>query len=89
MSKIKHKTHFYVDANGNQLGGFGDGAKPKQSGAVKVGTPPKSGLDTWDAVGGVWIHVTPAPTPAPDLTAAIQALIDGDLVAAQAAMDQL
>ena len=83
---IKHKTHHYVDESGAYLGGFGDGAT-QPDGAIKVPLAPKHGLDTWDGVK--WVHYVRPPRPAPDLDAAIQAIIDGDLVAAQAAMDKM
>lgn len=84
----KHKTHFYVDANGVQIGGFGDGATPP-AGAIKVPKPPKDGRDVWDADKNKWVDYIPAPQPAPDRDAAIRALILGDTVAAQAAMDKM
>lgn len=51
-------TRFYVDANGDYLGGFGDGAIPPV-GAIEVqNDPPPSGKHR--RVGGAW--VAPAPT---------------------------
>ena len=83
---IKHKTHHYVVADGVYLGGFGDGATPPD-GAIKVPLAPKHGKDVWDGVK--WVDYTPTPQPAPDINAAIRALIAGDTVAAQAAMDKM
>ncbi len=44
-------TQYFVDTNGNYLGGF-DGAEPPQ-GAIEVPTAPNHGLDTWD--GAQWV----------------------------------
>lgn len=41
-------TKFFVDAQGNFLGGF-DGALPPP-GAIEVPGPPSSGLDIWNGV---------------------------------------
>jgi hypothetical protein len=49
-------TLFYVDAKGNQLGGFGDGALPP-NGAVLVPAPP-DGFHIWS--GEKWLP--PVPT---------------------------
>jgi hypothetical protein len=59
-------TQFYVDASGQFLGGFGDGAKPP-SGATEVTTAPPSGDYTWS--GKKW--VAPTPTLADQAAAAI------------------
>lgn len=39
-------TKYYVDQDGNYLGGF-DGAEPP-SGSIEVDNPPEHGLDVWD-----------------------------------------
>jgi hypothetical protein len=54
---IVHETHFYVDALGNLLGGFGDGAMPSDPNAVRVMTAPNHGNDTWDGAG--WVTTPP------------------------------
>ena len=54
---IVHETHFYVDALGNLLGGFGDGAMPSDPNAVRVMTAPNHGKDTWDGAG--WVTTPP------------------------------
>jgi len=41
-------TKYYVDANGNYLGGF-DGAKPPKR-AIEVTTPPDHGEQKWDGM---------------------------------------
>ena len=51
-------TIFYVDENGIQLGGFGDGAGPP-SGSIEVPAP-AFGKDTWDLDNSVWtLYVMP------------------------------
>lgn len=45
-------TKYYVDINGNYLGGF-DGAEPPQ-GAIEVSNPPENGNDTWN--GNTWVE---------------------------------
>ena len=57
MSIVKHETHFYVDAQGNPLGGFGDGALPSDPNAVRVMSTPNHGKDTWD--GTKWVPTPP------------------------------
>lgn len=78
-------TKHYIDADGNYLGGFGGGALPPD-GSIKVKAP-KNGNDKY--VNGKWVDHVPTPQSRPDLVKAIQALIDGDTVAAQVAMDKL
>ena len=39
LKRVKHKTKHYVDADGNYLGGYGDGAKPPAE-AVECEQPP-------------------------------------------------
>lgn len=82
----KHKTYHFVDVDGDYLGGFGDGATPP-IGSIKVNKAPKHGGDIWN--GNKWIDYAHPPKPTPPIKAAIQALIDGDTVAAQVAMDKL
>lgn len=82
---MKSKTKHYIGSDGVYLGGFGDGAKiPAGS---KVVPAPKHGRDTWDGVK--WIDYAPEPKSAPDLIAAIQAIINGDMIAAQEAVDRM
>jgi len=52
-------TKYYVDAQGNYLGGF-DGAEPPQ-GAIEVPSAPNHGDDKW--VNGEWVEIeTPEQT---------------------------
>jgi hypothetical protein len=51
-------TKFYVDENGVQLGGFGDGAMPP-NGSTEVPEPP-NGWAVWS--GSDWV-MPPAPIP--------------------------
>lgn len=44
-------TEYFVDTNGNYLGGF-DGAKPP-SGALEIPNPPEHGWDKW--INGAWV----------------------------------
>lgn len=60
-------TRFFVDADGNYLGGF-DGAEPP-AGAIEVPSPPPHGLDTWN--GSAWVPHTPEPT--------VDELLDADI----------
>ena len=52
-------TKFYVDSDGNYLGGF-DGAEPP-AGAIEVADAPQDARQTWD---GTWSPVPP-PDPIP------------------------
>ena len=79
------KTEFYVDSNGKQYGGFGNGAKPPE-GAVKV-PEPQHGKDVWDV--DHWIPYVPPILEDSPTVAALQAILDGDMVAAQEAINQL
>ena len=45
-------TEFYVDGNGNYLGGF-DGATPPEN-SIEITSPPKHGLDIW--INGGWVE---------------------------------
>lgn len=47
-------TKFYVDAEGNYLGGFQNSEPPV--GSIEVPSPPEYGLDTWN--GNSWIPYT-------------------------------
>ena len=49
-------TKYYVDVNGNYLGGF-DGVEAP-NGSVEVAQPPEHGLDIW--TGSAWVK--PLPT---------------------------
>lgn len=49
-------TKFFVDKDGNYLGGF-DGAEPPAD-SVEVPVPPVSALDKW--VNDVWVPAPPA-----------------------------
>lgn len=44
-------TKYFIDVNGNYIGGF-DGATPPE-GSIEVAIPPDHGLDRWD--GKQWI----------------------------------
>lgn len=46
-------TLHFVDADGNYIGGFGDGAIPPD-GAIQVEQAPKHGHDKWDHVNKEW-----------------------------------
>ncbi len=48
---MKQVTKFFVDPEGNYLGGFA-GAKPP-AGGIEVASPPEHGRDIWD--GNTWI----------------------------------
>ena len=85
MKHTKHRTYHYVDASGIYIGGFGDGATPPE-GAIKVPAP-KHGKDVWD--GEKWTRYVRPSQNVPDLKAAVQAIISGDMIAAQTAMDKM
>lgn len=61
-------TKYFVDVNGNYLGGF-SGAEPPD-GAVEVPTAPESATQQW--LNGAWSVATPRP----DITGFFQALGD-------------
>jgi hypothetical protein len=52
-------TKYFVDDQGNYLGGF-DGAAPP-SGAIEVANPPCHGKDKWDGMN--WIPHEPTAEP--------------------------
>jgi hypothetical protein len=66
------ETRFYVDTNGNYLGGWND---PDQvpAGAIQVANAPDHALDTWNGSG--WVVYTP-PTPPLPTKAELLAQID-------------
>ena len=66
-------TKYFVDAQGNYLGGF-DGATPP-AGAVEVGSPPSNGNDKWD--GAKWV-ADAATQAAAQRLAGFDAAIGGD-----------
>ena len=76
-------TKYYVDNQGDYLGGF-DGAEPPE-GAIEVSALPQHGTDLWD--GAKWVaqpaRRPPAPVTADKLFQALKAkgvLVDGDVV---------
>jgi hypothetical protein len=50
-------TKYYVDQDGNYLGGF-DGAEPPAD-SIEVSSPPAHGLDKF--INGVWVPYVPVP----------------------------
>lgn len=50
------ETKYYVDANGNYLGGFTEGNSAIPVGAIEIETPPEHGWQKWD---GAWLPLTP------------------------------
>ena len=59
-------TRFFIDSQGNYLGGF-DGALPPV-GAIEIESPPVHGLDKF--INGEWVKtIAPAKTTAEKLAA--------------------
>lgn len=52
-------TRYFVDEQGNYLGGF-DGAEPPE-GAIEVPEAPIHGLDKW--ANGAWVRYVAPPKP--------------------------
>jgi len=66
-------TKYFVDSNGNYIGGF-DGTPPP-AGSVEVPTPPDHGLDKF--VSGAWVAHDSAPTVS-ERRAVIDEYLDGN-----------
>ncbi len=64
-------TQYFIDTDGNYLGGF-DGAEPPE-GSIEVDTPPAHGSDKW--TNGAWVVVAIVPESVPKLNARLT-LID-------------
>lgn len=73
-------TKYYVDAQGNYLGGF-DGAEPPAN-AILVPLPPAHGADKWD--GNAWIpHVPVPPAEAPKADKLVNLLVAKNIITEQ------
>ena len=50
-------TKYFIDAQGNYIGGF-CGAEPPE-GSIEVSGPPNHGWQKYDIQNGVWLPLTP------------------------------
>lgn len=51
-------TKFYVDTQGNYLGGFSEGNLSIPDNAVEIESPPPHGWQKWDSQSGSWLPLT-------------------------------
>ena len=78
-------TKYFIDAQGNYIGGF-DGALPP-AGAIEIQAPPAHGLDKWD--GAEWIPYVPPTAPKPETVADLKAALIAKGVITQADVDAM
>lgn len=51
-------TEYYIDAEGNYLGGFSQGNPSIPVGAIEIPSPPGHGWQKYDMVNGGWLPLT-------------------------------